>query len=24
VRKAAWLFPQMVLGGLLPPARLDE
>jgi predicted metal-dependent phosphoesterase TrpH len=24
VRKAAWLFPQMVLGGLLPPVRLDE
>jgi predicted metal-dependent phosphoesterase TrpH len=24
VLKAAWLFPQMVLGGLLPPTRLDE
>jgi predicted metal-dependent phosphoesterase TrpH len=24
VRKAAWLFPQMVLGGLLPPVRLDD
>jgi predicted metal-dependent phosphoesterase TrpH len=22
--KAAWLFPQMLLGGLLPPARLDD